>query len=114
MEISVDEFLAEVDREYEGLTLSNGDGSRITLRSAVRLGNDTLGRMDAAQSELSRIQESETADYNRVTALLVDVLALAADRPDALRSLVDGWDIGRLQSLTAKWQKATQGEAPAQ
>lgn len=118
MEINVTDFLAEVDREYAGLTLITGDDGKIVLRSALRLGNDTLQRIDRAQAELARMQASsvdgDDLDYDKATGLLVDTLALAADRPDALRTLVSGWDLGTLKALVAKWQKETQGEALAQ
>ena len=119
MDISVSDFLAEVDREYSGLTFTDVEGSPLTLRSALRLGNDTLKHVDQAQNELARMQraaeeDGADLDYDRASGLLVDVLALAADRPDALRRLVDGWDMGTLRALVAKWQKDTQGEAPAQ
>lgn len=115
MEITVEDFLAEVDHEYSGLTFTNVDGAPLTLRSPVRLGTDTLKRIDKYQTELDAIQASEgETDYDTARSLLVDILALAADRPDALRSLVAGWDIGTLRMLTQKWTKETQGEAPAQ
>lgn len=114
MEFTRETLAAEVDREYSGLVLSDADGGPLTIRSPLRLPSDTLRRINKMDKEVAGVQEGEDVDFDQLRALLIDRLALAADRPQDLRNYVDTYDVATLKFLNEKWNEATQGGALAQ
>jgi len=113
MGYTLSHFQAKANEAHKGLVVEDEDGTTLfTLRPALRLSDAETDRLENAQTTLKEYQENKETPTrpSELKKLLVDMLAILADKPQALRSWIRPADLAIVTEFFKEYQAAT--EAP--
>lgn len=116
---TLDSLREEVEKEFAPVKISLPDGTKVTLRSLVRLNKkdreavlSALDDLDDARSQDYESEEGKAADgVDKLAAAAAKVLTLVSDNGKALVRALNG-DLALTMKVLESWMEATQvGEA---
>lgn len=129
MEFNAESIAAEVNKQYAGVTITDGPNGPINIKASVRLSKErrkminSLGeQLDKAAKAPQKMIDGELVDdpdfepdLDRIEEIQIDALALRCDNPQDLRDWLADKDPATLVVLQKALNKeADQGETEAQ
>jgi hypothetical protein len=129
MEFNAESVAAEVDKQFAGVTITDGPNGPINIKASVRLSKERRKMINALGEQLDKaakapkiILDGETVDdpdfepdLDRIEEIQIDALALRCDEPQDLRDWLVDKDPAVLVVLQKALNKeADQGETGAQ
>jgi hypothetical protein len=111
MSFSYEDFQKKANEDYKGLEVVGQDGKILfTLRSSIRLSDSDQARLKAAHTALTEYQTAEDAEpkASELKALIVNLLAVVADKAQPLREFVKPADLAVCMAMFSAYNAETQ------
>lgn len=108
MGFSFKDFQDAADRKYAGLQIDDGPNGPINLRPSLRLTDSEQDALGDKQKEFEAAQARDDVKTPELRALMLDSLAIVADKPDDLRQYLAEADITVIMTVFTEYRNVVQ------
>lgn len=128
MEFNAESIAAEVEKQFAGVTITDGPNGPIVIKAAVRLSTERRKLINSLSAKLERQARTPKIevdgekiddpnwepDFDVIDEIQLQALTLRCDEPKELREWLADKDPAARRILQDALNKADQGEAEAQ